>query len=236
MSRPRIAISLGLDLGRSGGGGLRTGRDTLYLDPRYPEAVLAAGGLPSLVAVGTPMAGALDGIDGLLIPGGDDFPPPEGAVGDWPESAFTIAPEAQRRFDADLVAAARERGLPILGVCYGMQLLALGAGGRLIYDLPTERPTAGPHASGEHAIVCTPGSRLVAALGAAKATVNSRHHQAVAEPGEGFLVTARSGDGVIEAIEAEVGFALGVQWHPEDLVGDARDRLFGAFVAAARDR
>ena len=233
MSGPRIAVLLGLDLGRAGGG-MRPGRDTLYLDTRYPEALETAGAVPVLVPPGTPEAG-LEGAHGLLIPGGDDFPPPPEAGRSWPDDAFTIAPETQRRSDARLLAAARERGLPVLGICYGMQLLALGAGGRLVYDLPTERPEADPHGAGEHPITCTPGSRLAGVFGTDPITVNSRHHQAVADPGDGFVVAARSRDGVIEGIEAATGFAIGVQWHPEDL-GASSDRLFAAFVSATRER
>ena len=230
--RPRIGIPLGLDRGA-----LRRGRETAYLDSAYPAAVAEAGGTPALLPIPAGPERALDGIDGLLLPGGDDFPPPTR----YPVGvAFAPAPEAQRSFDAALLEQALMRGLPVLGICYGMQLMALQAGGSLIYDLPTERPDGIDHGApgdASHPISLEPGSRLAALLGAGEHRVNSRHHQAVESPGTGLIVSARGPDGSVEAIESPgPGFAIGVQWHPEDLEGPARTRLFDAFVAACGAR
>jgi putative glutamine amidotransferase len=127
----------------------------------------------------------------------------------------------------------------VLGICYGMQLLALRAGGTLHYDLPSDLPDAQPHRlpepDGRHALTWLADTQLASILASDAAEVNSLHHQAVASPGRGVRVAARASDGVIEALELEdAGFALGVQWHPEKMPAGHRDRLFGAFVAACR--
>ena len=142
-------------------------------------------------------------------------------------------------FDKRLLAAATARELPVLAICYGMQLLAVCAGGTLHYDIAMELPDATNHQlrgpDGRHAVSLAPESRLAQILGATPGPVNSRHHQSVASPGAGLRVAARAEDGIIEAIEGEHGpFRVGVQWHPETLSGPHRDRLFGAFVAACR--
>ncbi len=135
---------------------------------------------------------------------------------------------------ADLLDAALHADLPVLGVCRGMQLLAVAAGGSLYQHLPEvcghERHQPAPGRYGDHPVTVVEGSTLHAILGPAP-HVNSYHHQAVADPGT-LTVTARAGDGVIEAVEDPARrFVLGVQWHPEEL---ADLRLFEAFVDAAQ--
>jgi len=148
---------------------------------------------------------------------------------------FDPVPESQLNFDSELLCAAIERGTPVLAICYGMQLLALSAGGSLHYDIPTDFPSARTHQfadlDGRHPIRVEPDSRLAGALGAGPISVNSLPHQGVATPGDEMRVCARADDGLIEAIEREGPyFCLGVQWHPEQL--DGSDALFLAFVAA----
>jgi putative glutamine amidotransferase len=121
-----------------------------------------------------------------------------------------------------------------------MQLLAVVAGGSLVYDLPTDRPAAGSHRlpepGGRHTIEITPGTLLARLLGAGTTAVNSTHHQAVDVPGTGLRVSARGADGIVEAIESADAsrFALGVQWHPERMDPAHRAALFGGFVTRGR--
>ena len=233
--RPWIGIALGHD----NQGRWRPGRDYLYGDLAYVRAVEAAGGVPVVLPLQHDPNILIERIDALLIPGGDDFPPPPGL---YPESvSFDLAPETQRDFDAALLAAALVRNLPVLGICYGAQLLALHHGGSLHHHLPTDRPDGDAHnlsdeEAGRHPIEIVPGTRLSRILGGHADPVNSLHHQAVAEPGAGMRVAARARDGVVEAIEPEAsGFCLGVQWHPEKLRNSDSQALFTAFVDAGRN-
>ncbi|HVS17155.1 MAG TPA: gamma-glutamyl-gamma-aminobutyrate hydrolase family protein, partial [Planctomycetota bacterium] len=130
-----------------------------------------------------------------------------------------------------------ERDLPVLGICYGMQLLALVAGGDLFQHLPEDLPDAREHSGGVlHGVRVEPGSKLAAALGLEQHEVVSRHHQAVSAVAGGWRVCARDDQGLIEAIEHPArAFALGVQWHPELGPANGADaRLFRALVDAAR--
>ena len=230
--RPRVGLPLCLD----DRGRWRAGREYHYVDAAYARALEAAGA----VAVYLPEGGApeerLDRVDGLLLPGGDDLlpPPPQ-----EPPAGLDPAPSRQVEFDSALLRDALERGLPVLGTCYGMQLLALARGGTLVYDLASERPGSDEHrlpeADGRHRVEVEAGSALEAAIGSRSFDVNSLHRQAVDDPGEGMRVCARTADGVVEAIEStDGGFCIAVQWHPEKLdTGESR-RLFRAFVDACR--
>jgi putative glutamine amidotransferase len=223
--RPLIGIPPRLDERGREPGSLRIGTAVV-------AAVEAAGGTAVLIPPQRDAQAIAAHLDGLLVPGGGDFLPERAYPA---EVGFDAVAPRQLAFDRALLAAGLERGLPVLGICYGMQLLALHCGGALHYDLATDLPQASPHrlGGGRHALRLAPGSTLARVLGEDPGPVNSRHHQAVSDPGRA-RIGATAPDGVIEAIELERGFALGVQWHPEDLEGAQRERLFGAFVEACR--
>lgn len=241
MHRPRIGIPLSLD----DRGRWRAGRAYHYIDRSYADAVDRAGGCPIQLPIQSDVGALAASLDALLLPGGDDFPS-DTPLAPEIEALLDLVPAEQLAFDRMLFEAARRRGLPILGICYGMQLMALADGGRLDAHIPSQRPDAGPHRllpDDRHAITIVPGSRLAGIAGAPAIPVNSLHHQGVRSPGRGQRVVARSADGVIEAIEVEGAggstsapgvFQLGVQWHPEKQRDDFSERLFRAFVDAAR--
>jgi putative glutamine amidotransferase len=210
--------------GPAGSGVARIGR-------AYPDAVLAAGGWPLLVPPGEPSIEALlNGADALVITGGAfDIHPHH--YGQAVAARIDRVEEARTRLELALARAALLAHLPVLGVCGGMQALAVAAGGTLIQDLPLRPTHEQPTAPSEpwHRVAAT--GPLALALGPELA-VNSTHHQAVDEPGALFAVVGRSEDGVIEAIwHTGHPFAVGVQWHPE-LLHDTR--LYEGLVAAAR--
>ena len=192
----------------------------------YRHAVARAGGAPVLIPLGLQTAqwrAIYNVLDGILFPGGVDVDPTR--YGEDPHPRLgTVDPDLD---EAELLLAgwALADNLPLLGICRGAQLLNVAAGGTLIQDIPSQWAGALAHA--------TP------AIDAhVECMTNSRHHQAAKELGEGFVVTATTSDGVIEAIE-RIGapFCIGVQWHPENLVD--RDpvmlRLFRSFLAAASE-
>jgi putative glutamine amidotransferase len=228
--RPLIGIPPCLDAE----GRWKPGRAYHYLDAAYAHAIAEAGADAVVIPGQSEVDSLVARLDGLLVPGGDDLLPDR----PYPEPVrFTPVPAPQLAFDRRLLEAALERGLPVLGICYGMQLLALHCGGRLHYDIGTDLGDAGDHRlaedSGRHGLRVDGGSRLARVLGESPGPVNSLHHQAVAEPGNGARVSAWAPDGVIEAIELDrPDFAIGVQWHPEKLGEEHRLRLFGGFVGA----
>ncbi len=228
-ARPLIAINGELTSGETPGVALKN---------RYADAVLKAGGIPLVIApVGGPadVRRLLQRVDGLLLSGGDDFDTERLGLGPTHPAAKPV-PSAKQDFDFELVRAALELQLPVLGICYGMQLLALVEGGALHQHLPEERPGGAPHSGGVvHSVALEPRSRLEALLEVPALDVVSRHHQAVRAVGGPWRVAGRDPEGLIEAIErTDHPFAFGVQWHPElSAEGGPNDRLFRALVFAA---
>lgn len=191
-------------------------------------AIAAAGGLPVILPIST--AGhneALDRLDALVLAGGGDLDPR--LYG----STTARALDVDRKRDTCEVALLHEafrRRLPLLGLCRGLQLMAVGFGGSLTVHLGDHNPHV--ILDGGHVVVTSPGSVSRRLLGD-RAIVNSLHHQAVLDPGEGFHVTATAEDGVVEAIEWQGAdwHALGVQWHPELSPEDGTSKaVFGWLV------
>jgi putative glutamine amidotransferase len=206
---PLIGISVALDRGRR----LRAGADYFYVRRAYSQAVLEAGGTPLLLGLDTPASAATRLCDGFVITGGDDLPRsfqtalPTGSA--YPEDAERIA------WDRALFDHAQHADKYVLGVCYGMQLLNLHYGGTLYEQLSREVSNPLDHGGGGHTShhgVELSRSRLFEGL-PPTLVVNSSHRQAVADVAPAFVATARSSDGVVEAIEH--GRCFGVEWHPE---------------------
>ncbi len=215
----------------------RAGRAYLYGDILYVRAIERAGAVPIILPMQSDVEALIAQVDALVIPGGDDFLPEQPYP---PEVRFDPAPPEQVDFDTRLLAAALAAGRPVLGICYGAQLLARLHGGRLHHHIPHDLPAASPHSlpeiDGRHACTASPGTRLASLIGEAPTPVNSMHHQAIDLPGAGLRVCATAPDGVIEAVEAQADrFVLGVQWHPERLEGPAGHGLFDALAAACAD-
>jgi gamma-glutamyl-gamma-aminobutyrate hydrolase PuuD len=193
----------------------------------FGDAVAAAGGLPiSLPQVEPGLADAqLEHADALVLSGGQDIDLP-GATGEdrWIDPARDLHEFA-------LWEAARARGLPVLGVCRGLQLANVALGGTLVAHIEGH-DAAERHAEELQEIEVEEGTLLAGVLGAGSCLVNTIHHQALGELGEGIRVSARSADGTIEAAELTGDpWFVGVQWHPELLPGrPAGDALFSALV------
>jgi len=219
---------------------------------KYIEAIERAGGRPQLVSrLDDPLGAAalLEQFDGLLIPGGRDLDPE--TYGGRPHS--TVSTNAPERDSLELAAAraANAMRLPALGICRGMQVMNVALGGSLYEDIEDQverrddarvrHQQTGHAARNEttHPVDVVPGSAISAIAGGARVDTNSMHHQAARRIPYDLLVTAKSRDGLPEAVEArgDHPFFVGVQWHPEELTADEPSRrLFEAFVRAAAAR
>jgi putative glutamine amidotransferase len=216
------------------------------LNAAYIRAIEVAGAVPVLVA---PQFGeaAIESImarvDGLVLTGGGDLCPELYGEQPVPEAAG-MSPERDR-MELEALRIALERGVPVLAICRGLQLLNVAMGGSLWQDLPSQRPgvvghaqtAGGRHARDEttHGVSLAEGSCLAQVLGSTEVAVNSMHHQAIKELGDGVAAVGYAPDGVVEAIEMpEERWVLGVQWHPEELfeAHEHARRLFAAFARA----
>jgi putative glutamine amidotransferase len=237
VSAPRIALG---GVVRQWDNAERTGLNSAYL-----RSVLAAGGVPVMLS---PLMGpsyaarALDGVDGLVLTGGEDMDPAWYRAAPHPKAN----PPSRERdlFELAIFAAARERALPVLGICRGIQVVNVALGGTLWQDLPSERPGGVDHnpetarSERSHLVRLEPGSLTAGALGGTEIRVNSFHHQAIRDLAPKLVATGWTEDGLIEAVEGAPGqpWLLAVQWHPEEMTAEVRspDRgLFRALVERA---
>ena len=209
-----------------------TSSERLYVNRLYADCILAAGGAPILLTKQTPVEVALDLIDGLLIPGGDDID----ARFFNQENHPAVKPEDPERFLFEQALLEVLPGeVPVFGICYGCQAMNVVRGGDLVQHVP-DKVANTQHAGGtlqEYEVVSD--SKLAALVGTTRPQGKSFHHQANDKPGEGLRVVATSEDGVIEAIEdPALPYVIGVQWHPERTPADPSTvRLFKSFVEAA---
>ncbi len=223
------------------------GNEALYtLAEEYVEGVRRAGGLPVILPP-APLAAVQElvaALDGLILTGGGDISP-----SCYTEDDEGVSSEIDHEEDAwnvALVLSARERKLPVFGICRGLQALNVALGGTLHQDIsgranhPRIPPDPVATVAFRHPVVLDHGSRLAHALGAGERSVNSIHHQAVDQLGEGLAVVARAPDGTVEAVEYRGAdsdwWAHAVQWHPERLPGGADQALFDEFIRAATTR
>ena len=210
----------------------------------YTRAIEEFGGIPRILYPGVPDSEFAD-IDGLLLTGGGDIHP-DNFDQEWHPSLKYVN-EARDELEIPLCREKIEADLPVFGICRGIQVMSVAMHGDLYQDVPSQfrdpltHPAKSVGEDSEHEIEIEFGSRLSEIVGKSTDEVNSAHHQAVDEIGEGFVVTARSEDGVIEAMEnPSKQFVLGVQYHPERMIRTAefrehRRKLFEAFINAASE-
>jgi len=225
-----------------------------YVSRKYFHAVQKAGGDPILLPAphfngDGDSAGYyeyfaeryLNLVDGLLLPGGEDVHPK--FQGEDPVRALDLVNPFRDQYELTLVKKAREDfSIPVMGICRGCQVMAIGLGGKVHQDISDvasmQHSQKAPRWAASHRIVVTRDSRLEVALEAAGASVytNSFHHQAIKNVPKGFKASAKTADGSIEAIELPgTRFFIGVQWHPEETYDGDRfsQNLFSAFIRAA---
>lgn len=229
--RPVIGISAYSEQARWGAWDL----PATLLPQNYSDQVAAAGGTPVLLPPVAGIGAAVRGLDGLIISGGPDIEPAR--YGEQPGPRTTVVRPGRDAAEVALFGAALDSGVPVLGICRGLQVMNVALGGTLVQHLPDavghdgHCPTPGTMA--EHKVTIRPGpSMLAAILGAGTFSVPTHHHQGIGRLADGLTATAWAEDGTIEAVELDGGgFVVGVQWHPES--GD-EPALFGALIAAGR--
>ncbi|WP_405372155.1 MULTISPECIES: gamma-glutamyl-gamma-aminobutyrate hydrolase family protein [unclassified Microbacterium] len=232
--RPVIGLTTYLEQATQGVWDVRAS----FLPQQYFDAVTASGGvavlLPPQPSPGPAAAAVLDGLDGLILTGGLDVQP---ELYGAPRHPLTDPARADRdAWEIALLAGARDRGIPVFGICRGLQLINVASGGTLHQHLPealgTERYKIGGGVFAENTVTVDAGTTLSGLIGAGDYGVHSYHHQGIDRLGDGLVVTARTDDGLVQAVESPGDdYLVAVQWHPEENSADRR--LFLGLVAAA---
>jgi putative glutamine amidotransferase len=219
-----------------------------YVNGAYIRAVQSAGGVPLLLTPHfTPevQAALWQRLDGLILTGGGDIEPSR--FGESRHPAVDDVSPARDELELGLTHRALSDDVPLFAICRGIQVLNVALGGTLVQDIPSEWPNALPHSQkaprheATHPVkVMGEGTQLGRVLGSLELDVNSMHHQAIKQLGEGLREVAWAPDGIVEGVEmpGDARFIVGVQWHPEELVAhdQAARNLFAAVVDAARRR
>lgn len=217
-------------------------RERAFVFLTYIESLRRAGAVPVVIPPQPENAAELvESLDGILLAGGDDCDPR--LYGQEQHPNVTDLMDARRQSnDLTLARVARERGIPTLGICLGLQMMNVAAGGTLVQDIDSQVATDIRHASipedrARHDVLIEKGTKLASIVPAVELNVNSSHHQAIGNVADGLRVTAHAPDGVVEGLEdPRHPFYVGVQWHPEDMAGEgSASMLFAAFVQAARE-
>ena len=234
--RPRIGITMRIELET----------DRFYLARAYSEALEAAGGVPlhiPLIPQEDYVGAVMQDLDGVLLPGSDSDVDPL-RYGQEPHTHLGHVHPLKDETDALALKEVERRRMPLLAICFGMQILNVTRGGTLMQDLLSQMPDAIKHQQGiprdrrSHKVRLLEGSTLAELSGGASALVNSHHHQAIETVGRELVATAWTSDGLVEALEDPRGdrFAVAVQWHPE--IAWEKDEfsraLFSSFINAAR--
>ncbi|MDX9972786.1 MAG: gamma-glutamyl-gamma-aminobutyrate hydrolase family protein [FCB group bacterium] len=186
----------------------------------YSEALALAGCLPVALPLARPdtVRETLSRLDGLILSGGMDIPVE--VLGEAPHPS--LEPMQPERWPSECLwlETALEMGKPVLGICLGMQVMAVTAGARMILDIATQRPGSISHTEWpqrlRHEVIVEEGTRLASFAPALRVETTSSHHQAIVDVPKGYRLAATAPDGVIEAIEMpDRPFVIGVQWHAE---------------------
>jgi putative glutamine amidotransferase len=242
VSIPIIAVSAyRLAVGRVSG----WNRGAIAAPDVYVEAIIRAGGMPALLPSrnGTSVEDVLDRFDGLLLIGGGDVQPERYGADSAHPNVYGVDP-ARDEFEIRLTRKAADAEMPMMAVCRGIQLVNVAFGGTLHQHLADVaglddhgRPTE-EEPWVDHELKVAESSRLAEATGQATLMGRASHHQAIDRVGEGLAPVAWTHDGVVEAVEADRGWVVGVQWHPEQTAAEdpAQQALFDALVAKAAAR
>lgn len=220
--------------------------DKHYVNQKYISAVEKNGAIPMILPIYEDLEQlrtALPLCNGLLLPGGEDVDP--ALYGEGPHRCLGAIQPIQDRFLLSALNLAEELHLPCLGICKGMQMMAVHAGGTLYQDIFSQLQGEvllhcqhGYRDYPVHQISVAPGSFLHEILGQDRLYVNSLHHQSVRTLEGGMTVSARADDGIVEAIESADGLMIGVQWHPEELTETVAvmNHLFADLAERAKKR
>jgi putative glutamine amidotransferase len=210
-------------------------QSAVLIPSNYVDSVQRAGGAVVLLPPDASAAEAVEGLDAVVLSGGADLDPT--LYGSYPD-VTTDKPRTDRdTSELAVYRAARDRGIPVLGICRGLQVMAVAHGGALLQNLPDLSGSSvhreAPGTFTRHKATIEPDTLAATVLGPGVREVNSSHHQAVSDAGD-LRVSGLADDGTVEVCEdPSAEFVIGVQWHPEV---DTDTRLFDALLAVARNR